>query len=504
MWSMAFLFLFSAILCHTSTCCAQAPCLLPRAQEVAPDTIRLNMQREMEYYPVDSMGKWTETYNSGVHTIDFDIFTFSHLINNDGIPGSQDVLSYWDGFTMCTSGDDRNYGLAGSSNGWIERQWGCMAGGGIDSTGVVVKGAPYLVAYWGGAMAEADAEQTVQVSFNDGVTHRPLGVWICNHPWPYYGSSDSDGFAHGFASNGDYFAVIAHGLDEEGHDVGKTVTHYLAQFHGDTLDQSTEWQWLDLRELGQVSAVYFTMESTDYSGLGMNTAAYFCLGGIEVLEHVDMYKSPSNVKATALGETEIELTWQGVNGAAYYRILQEGVLTDSTTSTTYLVKALNAYTDYYFHVQAISPYGEESELKYAGAKTLDTTVPTMPLNLKAVAHETTIDLSWDASTDNVSVTKYTVYVNGTREARPKKTSYTIIGMAPGTTYTIGVEAMDQSNNSSERAIIVVSTLPITPTEVETASLDDTLPIRCQKVIINGQLYIGKDNMLFDIFGKRVR
>lgn len=509
MWSVASFLLFSAILGHTTTCCAQTPynnaydAYAPaHAMTNTPDTIRLNMQRYMEDYVLDSVGKWEETYNSYAHSVDFDIFSFSHLINHDGMPGSEDVLSYWDGFTIGSSGDTENYGLAGSSNGWIERQWGCMAGGGLDSTWTLVKGAPYLVAYWGGTIADAE-QQTLQMMFTDGVTHRPLGVWVCNHPWPYYGSSDSDGFAHGFASNGDYFTVIAHGLDEEGHDVGKTVTHYLAQFHGDTLDQSTDWQWMDLRSLGQVSAVYFTMESTDMSpNLGMNTAAYFCLGGAEILEHVDMYASPKNVTATAQGEHDISLSWNSVPGAAYYRIYKEGVLCDSTTETSYEASGLKAYTDYYFHVQTVSEYGEESELKYASAKTLDTTAPRVPLNLKATVHEFSVDLTWDVSTDNVSVVKYTVYQDGVRQVRVKNTSYTLTGLAPGTTYTIGVEAMDQSNNSSERATIVITTLKFTPTGTEDVTQSAPV-VRGYKVLKDGVLYILYNGCLYDIMGHRV-
>jgi hypothetical protein len=47
---------------------------------------------------------------------------------------------YWDEFTVCNSGDNANHG-SGGSQGWVDYQWGCMAGGGIktDASGRVVK-----------------------------------------------------------------------------------------------------------------------------------------------------------------------------------------------------------------------------------------------------------------------------------------------------------------------------------------------------------------------------
>jgi hypothetical protein len=37
------------------------------------------------------------------------------------------------------------------------------------------------------------------------------------------------------------------------------------------------WEWLDLKSLGVVAALNFSMESTDMGDWGINTPAYFCL-----------------------------------------------------------------------------------------------------------------------------------------------------------------------------------------------------------------------------------
>ena len=425
----------------------------------ATDTLRLNMQAFLEEYPQDSAGKWINTYDGSYLFMDFDAFRFSHMTHALQAQGS-DVhgMQYWDGFTLCTNGDDTDYGFAGSSTDWPTHQWGCMAGGGIDSLGNLVKGAPYLVAYWG-YNYEAEGVHSLQIDFNDGLTHRPLGIWVCNHPWSYYGIQHDDGFAHSFADNGAQFRMTVHGLDEEAKDAGMPIVHTLAWFHNDELDISSEWQWIDLSSLGQVNAIYFTMESSDVSGvLGMNTAAFFCLGGMEMLEHVDEIGRPAGLEAEPLDENRVKVKWNRVEDAAYYRVYVDSVLVDSTAERHYTFAGLETYTSYRFYVQAVSAYGESSEWGYVTARTKDLTPPTAPTNLQVT--ETgmyKIVLNWEAGTDNVAIDRYVVYVNGKKYSRPKITSVSITGLDPATKYTIEIESLDTSGNTSERASIKVRT-----------------------------------------------
>ena len=426
----------------------------------ATDTIRLNMQAHLNEFPMDSAGKWVYTYDGGYLSLDIGEFRFSHLTNALQAQGSDpNGMQYWDGFTLCTNGDDTDYGFAGSSTDWPTHQWGCMAGGGMDSLGRLVKGAPYLVAYWG-YNYEDEGVHSLQVDFLDDLTHRPLGIWVCNHPWAYYGIQHDDGFAHSFADNGAQFRLIIHGLDEEGKEAGIPIVHKLAWFHNDALDISSAWQWIDLSSLGQVNAIYFTMESSDVAGvLGMNTAAFFCLGGMEILEHVDEIGRPAGLEAEALDENRVKVKWNRVEDAAYYRVYVDSVLVDSTAEKSYTFTGLETYTSYRFYVQAVSAYGEYSEWGYVTARTKDLTPPTPPTNLHVT--ETgmyKIVLSWEAGTDNVAVDRYVVYVNGKKYSRPKTTSVSITGLDAATTYTVEIETLDTSDNASERASIQASTL----------------------------------------------
>ena len=61
---------------------------------------------------------------------------------------------------------------------------------------------------------------------------------------------------------------------------------------------------------------------------------------------------------------------------------------------------------------------------------------------------TSIDLNWNASTDNVGLSGYDIYKDGSYYTNVNTTSTTIIGLSPETNYCYTVVAIDSSNNSS--------------------------------------------------------
>ncbi len=80
---------------------------------------------------------------------------------------------------------------------------------------------------------------------------------------------------------------------------------------------------------------------------------------------------------------------------------------------------------------------------------VDEEAPTTPTNLVAsgtTARETT--LNWTASTDNIGVTGYDVFQDGTVVATVSDTTTIISGLAPMTTYSFSVIAKDASGNES--------------------------------------------------------
>jgi hypothetical protein len=79
----------------------------------------------------------------------------------------------------------------------------------------------------------------------------------------------------------------------------------------------------------------------------------------------------------------------------------------------------------------------------------DTQAPTTPTNLNAFGPTTSsIQLSWNASSDNVGVDGYNVYMNGSLLGTVAGTGANVTGLAENTTYSFYVTAFDAAGNTS--------------------------------------------------------
>ncbi len=110
----------------------------------------------------------------------------------------------------------------------------------------------------------------------------------------------------------------------------------------------------------------------------------------------------------------------------------------------------------------------------------DTEAPTVPMNIVlSNITNTTIDVSWDASTDNESVAGYNVYVDGTLTKQVTTTSVTIENLASNTTYAFSVLAKDIINNQSALSTPVNGTTladneaPTAPTNLVASNATDS-------------------------------
>jgi chitodextrinase len=82
----------------------------------------------------------------------------------------------------------------------------------------------------------------------------------------------------------------------------------------------------------------------------------------------------------------------------------------------------------------------------------DNTAPTVPADLNAVSGSMTqAQLSWSASSDNVGVTGYHVWRNGTQVATTATTSFTDTNLTAATTYSYTVSAFDAAGNESAKS-----------------------------------------------------
>lgn len=92
----------------------------------------------------------------------------------------------------------------------------------------------------------------------------------------------------------------------------------------------------------------------------------------------------------------------------------------------------------------------------------DITAPSQPTGLSGVAVSSSqINLSWVASTDNVSVTGYRIYRDNVFVGTSVGTSYSDTGLTPVTLYSYTVSAVDAANNESlQSSAIGVTTLAL--------------------------------------------
>jgi hypothetical protein len=87
----------------------------------------------------------------------------------------------------------------------------------------------------------------------------------------------------------------------------------------------------------------------------------------------------------------------------------------------------------------------------------DTTPPTTPTNFAVTGEAAeSISVAWNESSDDVGVTEYGLYLNGTRVATTPSTSYTFTGLRCVTVYTLAVDAADAEGNRSEQTSLSAS------------------------------------------------
>lgn len=83
---------------------------------------------------------------------------------------------------------------------------------------------------------------------------------------------------------------------------------------------------------------------------------------------------------------------------------------------------------------------------------VDTQAPTVPAGLASSAiTQTSCTLNWTASTDNVGVTGYEVFRNGTSIGTPTATTFNVSGLSASTAYNFTVRARDAAGNYSAQS-----------------------------------------------------
>ncbi|NQX62282.1 fibronectin type III domain-containing protein [Paenibacillus qinlingensis] len=131
-------------------------------------------------------------------------------------------------------------------------------------------------------------------------------------------------------------------------------------------------------------------------------------------------------------------------------------LSEATTARTALMNLLNSKG---WLVQSDVLKTSLIMERYAPtAPTPDTTVPSVATGLTATATSSTqVQLNWTAATDNVAVTSYDVYRNGTKIGSSSTLAYSDSGLTASTAYSYTVIAKDAAGNASIASSAVSAT-----------------------------------------------
>jgi len=166
--------------------------------------------------------------------------------------------------------------------------------------------------------------------------------------------------------------------------------------------------------------------------------------------------NPDGLLASAASGSQINLTWNAStddNAVRGYHVYRNGENIASVAYTNYSDKGLDPLTSYTYTVVAYDGSGNTSgSSNESSATTLeytDETPPTSPSSVQTTSvTSSSIDIEWNASSDNLGVVGYVVYRNGDEVGTSTQTSFSDQGLVASTSYTYVVIAVDESGNES--------------------------------------------------------
>ena len=263
----------------------------------------------------------------------------------------------------------------------------------------------------------------------------------------------------------------------------------------DTLVTGTEYSLTDLTAATEYSVTVTAVDAAENES-AKSEAVIFTT---EAEKDTEAPTAPTEVKATEVTETTAKVTWSeatdNVGVVGYNVYLNETKVNDTlVTGTEYALTELTEATEYAVRVTAVDAAENESARSEAATFTTlkkeepkDTEAPSVPTAVVAAdITQTTAKVTWDASTDNVGVAGYNVYVNEAKvNASPVTvTEYDLTGLTEATEYTVRVTAVDAAENESARSEAVTFTTleaeeetdteaPTAPAEVKATEVTET-------------------------------
>lgn len=166
---------------------------------------------------------------------------------------------------------------------------------------------------------------------------------------------------------------------------------------------------------------------------------------------------PMNIVLSNITNTTIDVSWDTSTdneSVAGYNVYVDGTLTKQVTTTSATIEGLASNVTYAFSVLAKDIINNQSALSTPvnGTTLADNEAPTAPTNLVASnATDSSFKITWDAATDNVAVTEYDVYLDGSFNTTTTDLTYTFSGLTADTSYSSYVISKDEVGNESAQS-----------------------------------------------------
>lgn len=207
--------------------------------------------------------------------------------------------------------------------------------------------------------------------------------------------------------------------------------------------------------------------------------------------------TPNNFTTTHITENEVSLKWDFVPSATSYTVKIGDTPVWTGTNLTYKASNLNSNEQYTFSVRANNSFGFSNDATLSAKTLAKRGSPPTPLNFKIIdITETTMTLQWTSQINTTS------YVLKSQNSTPTiwegtNTTYKVIGLKPGTTYTFLLYGKNNIGLSANHASVSATTKGVAPTPAPTNFIIENVTNHEQTLRWNpvsvADYYVLKDN-----------
>ncbi len=308
-----------------------------------------------------------------------------------------------------------------------------------------------------------------------------------NYPFGMVGSAaftSQNGTKVGSSSSAGFAGTVCEPIDEFKGDIARMVFYFVTRYESKLSSFSTgnmlggsAFPGLQTWER-DVLLTWAAQDPVSPAEIARNNASYVfqknrnpfidhpewvqAIWGTQVIDN-EAPSAPTNLTVSNVSTTSVNLNWTASTdniAVTYYKIYANGNFHSNAPSNAATVSGLAQGTFYNFYVVAADAAGNLSTPSNTVSATTitDTIAPSAPSNLQVNSVGTNnIAVSWNASTDNVGVAGYDVYVNNELSGSTTATNTNVANLDPVTTYSIYIKAKDAAGNISEASNTVSAT-----------------------------------------------